>query len=177
MRSTFLALFLIIVFSWGANAQNRLQELQKSRAYYQKKLAEANTKPNGLHLRAINDEIVDYIVMQGYDIIIQSSSSNHKIPIRDPHNPTKILTNIKAGDEVVVYERQGKNTFLVRTTNDVVGLIHKEAFGNHIHEYPLEVLVHNHSPKEQAALERHGVIEQKKLNCFSIGKIPLPKER
>lgn len=156
MKSNWLIVLIILAYSWAANAQTRLQELEKSRAYYQKQVAATKTKTNSLRLRAVNEEIVAHVVNKGYEIRVQAPS-NQKIAVREPHNPAKILTNLRAGDEVIVYERQGKNAFLVRTAHDVVGLIHKEALGKHLQEYPLKVLVTSASPEEQAAQERKGV--------------------
>ncbi|MGH1339368.1 MAG: hypothetical protein ACRBFS_24830 [Aureispira sp.] len=160
MKSSWLIVLLIMTYSWATKAQTRLQELEKSRAYYQKQVATANTKPNGLRLRAVNEEIVAHVVNKGYETTIQAAS-NQKIAVREPHNPSKVLIHLQTGDEVIVYERQGKNAFLVRTANDVVGLIHKEALGRHLQAYPLKVLIQSPSPEEQAAQERSGVIEQR----------------
>lgn len=162
MKSSWLIILILTTYSWATQAQTRLQELQKSRAYYQKKVAEANTKPNGLHLRAVNEEIVSHIVNKGYETRVESALPNH-LAVRDPHQPSNILMQLKQGDEVIVYERQGKSAFLVRTDNDVVGLVHKDAFGAQLNKFPLEVLMHSFSPEEQAARERQGVIEQRMI--------------
>ncbi|MFK7796045.1 MAG: SH3 domain-containing protein [Aureispira sp.] len=163
MKNSWLIILIVMTYSWAAQAQTRLQELKKNRAYYQKKVAQANTKPNGLHLRAVNEEIVSYVVNKGYETRVDATTPSHLV-VRDPHQPSKILMQLKGGDEVIVYERQGKNAFLVRTENDVVGLVHKDAFGSQLKQFPLEVLVQNFSPEEQAAREREGVIEQRMVN-------------
>jgi hypothetical protein len=163
MKNSWLIILIVMTYTWAAPAQTRLQELEKSRAYYQKKVAQANTKPNGLHLRAVNEEIVAHIVNKGYETAVVSTTPSHLV-VRHPHQPSKILMQLKRGDKVIVYERQGKNAFLVRTDNDVVGLVHKDAFGAQLNKFPLEVLMNSFSPEEQAAREREGVIEQRMIN-------------
>lgn len=164
MKSILLILLLLMAYTYTSQAQNRLQELEKRRKHYQQKVAQANTKPNGLNLRAVNEEIVAHIVNKGYETAVETPVSGQPIVLRAPHNPSKILTTLKAGDKVIVYERQGKNAFLVRTEHDAIGLLHKDVFGKQVQQFPLEVLMNSYSPEEQAAREEKGIIEQKKVD-------------
>ena len=155
--------WIALLGSLSANAQNRLEQLEKDRVHYQQQVAEANTKPNGLHLRAVNEEIVNHLNEFGYAISCRRPPLGEKTPVQALAAPHPIIDQLRAGEVVNVYRRTGKRFFVVATKSGQIGRVPIEEFGNAIHEFPLVVLMEMDSPEETNAKEKAGVIEQKML--------------
>jgi hypothetical protein len=170
MKTSVLILWIALLCSTLSFAQSealtkRLEELGKERRFYQKMVAEANTKPHGLRLRATNETIVNHIVEHGYRAKVVALA-NQTVAVRDMDKPNTIVALLKKGEEVTVYERLGKNKFMIKTKNHQYGMVDKQAFGMALYEFPLEVLMKSDSPEERIKKSENGVIEQRMIVEF-----------
>lgn len=138
---TLLVILLGSLFACAHTPSSPLGVWQKERATLLKEYQTTADYKILKKIHAVEDEIVDYIAQNGYKVLLTTQQQDQEVRVTAVEDAQKILTTLKKGDPITIYQHQKKRAFYIKTQEGIKGYITHYDFSPSVNAYPLEVLI------------------------------------